>query len=120
MDVLVVDDDHLSREMTAAALKKLGCSAHAVAGMGAAQAWLSKRRPDLVIVDLLLPDGNGLDLCRWVRGRQGLETLPILATSGLGEEETIQDALESGASDFIRKPYLPDDLGRKLLRLLPK
>ena len=113
-----MDDDQLFRDIAVAALKKLGYSPHSVDGMAAAQSWLARHRPDIALIDLLLPDGNGIDLCRWIRGREGLGSLPILATSGLGEEETIQDALDAGASDFIRKPYLPDDLDRKIRRLL--
>src|SRR5262245_18338392 len=64
-------------------------------------------KPDLLVLDLGLPDGDGLDVCRWVRERS---EIPILVLSARGAEPDKVKALDDGADDFVTKPFGPEEL----------
>ena len=102
--ILVVDDDEDWSETLRVVLEKAGYRVHVASSSASAQAWLSSNRPDAILQDIMMPDGNGLDLCRWIRAQQGLEKTPIIINSGIKDDETIEEALEFGATSFLRKP----------------
>lgn len=102
--VLVVDDEP---EITRALRSIL--SAHGFEPILAATAkegldLLQRRHPDLLLLDLVLPDGNGLDVTRTIRQDLGLD-LPIVVLSAHGEEESKVQALDLGADDYLTKPF---------------
>lgn len=102
--VLVVDDEP---EITRALRSIL--SAHGFEPILAATAkegldLLQRRHPDLLLLDLVLPDGNGLDVTRTIRQELGLD-LPIVVLSAHGEEESKVQALDLGADDYLTKPF---------------
>ncbi len=119
-DVLVVDDSEEVRDLAALLFEKLGLKLHAVPDVAAAKKWLSSMTPKLIIADIMMPDGNGLDFLKWARSQGSLESVPFIVSSSLAEEETIQDALELGATDYIKKPLTLDALKSKLRRVLYK
>jgi len=114
---LIVDDDEGMRELFTLGVKALGYKVHVVENTASARAWLAKQVPAIIILDVMMPDGNGLDLCRWIRAQPLTLRVPVLMTSALKDEETVQDALELGAMDFLRKPFAMADLAEKLERL---
>lgn len=114
---LVVDDDEAQCEVLTYALGKLGFEAHAVESSAAARKWLRHHHPSLILLDVMMPDVNGLVFCRWMRAQPSLRDVPIIMQSGLRDEETAADALESGATDFIRKPVRLEDLKSKIERI---
>lgn len=67
----------------------------------------SRHQPDLLILDLALPDADGLEICRWVRNRS---EIPILVLSARGAEQDKVKALDEGADDFVTKPFGPEEL----------
>ena len=66
-----------------------------------------RHKPDLLILDLGLPDADGLEVCRWVRGRS---EVPVLVLSARGNERDKVKALDDGADDFVTKPFGPEEL----------
>jgi two-component system chemotaxis family response regulator WspR len=70
--------------------------------------------PELVLVDLLLPDGNGLDLCRRLKESRRFANIPILVVSSVDDECTIEECLDAGARDYLRKPVRPRELAARL------
>ena len=74
---------------------------------------------DLVLLDLLLPDTNGFELACLLRQNKLTENVPIIAISGLARDEDRDRALEVGCDDYLSKPYLIEDLKRKIDRYLP-
>jgi len=64
-----------------------------------------KRTPDLILLDLMLPGIHGLDVCRVLKSDETLKTCPIIMLTALGQEEDIVKGLESGADDYITKPF---------------
>jgi two-component system phosphate regulon response regulator PhoB len=121
--VLVVEDEELIREMLQLALTEEGYSVTAVADGRAALGLLLQTEPnqqvppfDLVILDLMLPQVNGLDLCRLLR-RQGNAT-PILILSARGSETDRVLGLEVGADDYLVKPFSTRELIARCRALL--
>jgi len=85
-----------------------------------AREWLTQHLPALIVVDIMMPDLNGLEFCRWVRGLARFTAVPIIVMSALKDEETVMDALELGAMDFLKKPFPAKVLQDKIASLLAK
>ena len=102
--VLVVDDDEAARLMMAATLEQAGFSVLTAADCAEARHIFEQSRLDIVLLDVLLPDGDGFTLCaeflKHPRGRD----LPIAMVTGLDDVESISLGYQSGATDFITKP----------------
>ena len=113
--VLVVDDAPEFGQLVRAVLTAAGHSVLQAGDMATARAELDESRIDLVVLDLGLPDGDGLDLCRWVRERGDTYVLVI---SGRDQADDGVDALEAGADDFLAKPFTPRELGARVEALL--
>lgn len=114
---LVVDDDEDLRNLIAMSLEDMGYKAHVAIDVPSARKWLEGHQPTLIILDIMMPGGNGLDLCRWIRAQERLAKVPILVSSALKDEETAQDALELGAVDFLQKPFAVKTLREKIERM---
>ena len=109
--VLVVDDEP---QILRAVQMKLRGAGYAVDTASTAQEALMKaamRPPEAVILDVLLPDGRGTDVCRELRG---WSTVPILVLSAVGEEREKIEALDAGADDYVTKPFSGDELLARL------
>jgi DNA-binding response OmpR family regulator len=102
--ILIVDDEEDWRKVLDKILKGDGYQVYSVPSAAAAREWLAANRPNLIILDIMMPDGNGLDLCRWIRSKPELAKIPIILNSGIKDDETIGYALELGAVDFLKKP----------------
>jgi CheY-like chemotaxis protein len=109
--VLVVDDHADSRELIAAVLggANIG-TAEASSGAAALQRIVEEPRPSIVIIDLGLPDCHGTDCIRILRQTPKTAHLPILVLSASVTDADRRGATEAGATAFLRKPILPDDL----------
>ena len=116
--ILIVDDDDDLSGFLILILKGFGFVPHAEPNVRLAKQWLAANpRVCLILSDVMMPDGNGLDFCRWVRAEPNLEKVPIILCTGLQDEETMNDALELWAVDFIYKPVTMATLKEKIDRL---
>jgi two-component system KDP operon response regulator KdpE len=109
--ILVVDDEP---QILRALQMKLRAAGYAVETAATAQEALMKagmRPPEAVVLDLLLPDGSGTDVCRELRS---WSTAPILVLSAVGEEKEKIEALDAGADDYVTKPFSGDELLARL------
>jgi len=114
LDILVVDDILASRRALCALVSELG---HQVTGVDSGEAALAAVRhqmPDLVLVDLLMPEVDGFEVTRRVREYTGGRGLPVIATSSLEGDEHVIQALRSGADDYLSRPINADLLEAKL------
>ncbi len=75
-------------------------------------------RPDVVILDVMLPDINGLEVCRLVRSDDTMKNVRIVCISGMVEEDRIQELRDAGANDFLKKPFDVDKLTLTVCQLL--
>jgi two-component system, OmpR family, alkaline phosphatase synthesis response regulator PhoP len=116
--ILVVEDEEDIRELLTYNLEKEGYQvAGAVTGEEGLRA-LRDRRPDLVLLDLMLPGIDGLEVCRRIRGTAHTQPLPIIILTAKGEEADIVTGLELGADDYIVKPFSPRVLLARLRAVL--
>jgi DNA-binding response OmpR family regulator len=105
--VLVVEDDLLTRRLLQTILERDGCHVTTVGSVAEALGEIGRRAFDLVLLDLGLPDGDGLDVCKRVRERH---QMPILIVSTRREIEDRVAGLETGADDYIVKPFEPREV----------
>lgn len=101
--VLVIEDEPQIARLVSLHLEDLGCSVEAVGTSADGLARLRSRRPDLVVLDLMLPDGDGLEVCKALRERRDYVPILIL-TARSGEVDRVL-GLELGADDYLTKPF---------------
>ncbi len=104
-NILVVEDDLDIRELISFNLQNEG---HQVFEAKDGEAGIDKARqklPDLILLDLMLPGIQGLDVCRVIKSDQETKETPIIMVTALGQEEDIVKGLETGADDYITKPF---------------
>lgn len=104
-NILVVEDDLDIRELISFNLQNEG---HQVFEAKDGEAGIEKAReklPDLILLDLMLPGIQGLDVCRVIKSDQETKETPIIMVTALGQEEDIVKGLETGADDYITKPF---------------
>ena len=115
--VLVVDDDETVRDVLRRYLSRDGHevleAADGVTGLNLA----TTQRPDLVVLDLMLPGMDGLDVCRELRRSS---TVPVIMLTALGEESDRVVGLEYGADDYVVKPFSPRELALRVGRVLER
>ena len=108
--VLIVEDERPIREMIAFGLKRHGFEVREAEDCRAARASLADRRPDLVLIDWMLPDMSGLELARSLKRDRETRELPIIMLTARAEEGDKVAGLEGGADDYITKPFSPREL----------
>ena len=109
--VLVVDDEAPILRLLRRTLEAHGYAVEAVESGRAALASADRRPPDVVLLDLMLPDMDGLDVCRSLRGHLDA---PIIVLSARGDERTKVEALDLGADDYLTKPFGTSELLARL------
>ena len=109
--ILVVDDEPQILRALQLKLRGAGYAVDTAASASEALVKASLRPPEAIILDLLLPDGRGTDVCRELRG---WSTAPILVLSAVGEEAEKIAALDAGADDYVTKPFSGDELLARL------
>ncbi|MBT0566365.1 response regulator transcription factor [Williamsia sp. CHRR-6] len=115
--VLVVDDDDTVREVVRRYLTRAGHSVvEAVDGPGAVAA-MHRHGPDAVVLDVMLPGIDGLDVCRHIRRTSAV---PIIMLTALGEESDRVSGLEFGADDYVVKPFSPRELALRVGKILAR
>lgn len=102
--VMVVDDDFSARIQMRAALENFGFTVSEAANGLAALDNFKKQPPELVLLDVLMPELDGFETCRRIRTLPGAEHTPVVMVTGLEDIESIHRAFETGATDFIGKP----------------
>uniref|UniRef100_UPI002454BE02 response regulator n=1 Tax=Nocardia cyriacigeorgica TaxID=135487 RepID=UPI002454BE02 len=105
--ILVVDDDMALAEMLTIVLRGEGFDPHVVGDGTQALSAVREIRPDLVLLDLMLPGMNGIDVCRVLRADSGV---PIVMLTAKTDTVDVVLGLESGADDYIVKPFKPKEL----------
>ncbi len=117
--VLVVDDDEDLVELICDALDRDGRFDIRSVNNGFGAGMLIKEfRPDLVVLDVMLPDINGKEVCQLVRSDKSMDTVRIICISGMVETSKIQELLDAGADEFMKKPFDVDVLLAHICQLL--
>ena len=116
--MLVADDSATMRRMIMAALSPKGIAfEQAESGLGAIER-ITLSQIDLVILDLNMPDVHGLEVLRFIRGREGLRDLPVIILTTRGDPQSRTAALEAGATLYMTKPFQPQAIVAEVERLM--
>ena len=108
--ILVVEDERPIREMIAFGLRRAGFEVREAADARSGRAEVANRRPDLLLVDWMLPDTSGLEFTRGLKRDRETRELPVIMLTARAEEGDKVAGLEGGADDYITKPFSPREL----------
>ena len=116
--VLIVDDDPLTRLMASEALRESGyTSVEAEDGLRAL-ALFDSERPDLVLLDVMMPRKNGYEVCQAVRSNPEWKGIPIIMLTAKGREVEREKGMALGADDYITKPFSTQEVVDRVRELL--
>jgi excisionase family DNA binding protein len=117
--ILVVDDDQELTDLIVDVLDRDGrFEVRSVNNGFDAGMMVKEYRPDLIVLDVMLPDINGREVCQRVRGDSTMDDCKIICISGMVEQDKIQELRLSGADEFVQKPFEIDHLMERICRLL--
>lgn len=114
-EILIVEDDQTLAEVIATSLRRVGYTTRTIDRGDAVMAAVARRRPDLVVLDLMLPGLDGLEVCRLLRQQGGI---PIVILSARADEVDRVLGLELGADDYIGKPFSTRELAARVKAVL--
>lgn len=117
-NVLVVDDELGALTLIGIMLERGGFNVLKAKDADVALAILEQSLPDLIILDVMMPGMNGIDLCRVIRQRDDTRNIPVLILSARGDAESVMQGMEAGANDYLPKPILHHDLVAKVRSIL--
>jgi DNA-binding response OmpR family regulator len=113
--VLVVDDEPTIREVVVRYLRRDGFQTLEAADGERARELVETGKPNLVVLDVMLPGTDGLSLCRWIRSQS---SLPVILLTARGDEVDRIVGLELGADDYVTKPFSPRELAARVRTVL--
>ncbi|QPC83460.1 response regulator [Phototrophicus methaneseepsis] len=117
--ILVVDDDPALQKLVVLLLKRANMDPISAMNAGeAAQILREEPLPDLVVLDLMLPEISGIDFLRQMRAKSTFNSLPVIILSALADPAQIREGLEAGADRYLTKPYLANNLIRTVEEVL--
>ena len=109
-EILIVEDELPIREMIAYGLRRAGFEVREAADSRAARVQLADNRPDLALVDWMLPDMSGLELTRMIKREADTRDLPVIMLTARATEADKVAGLDGGADDYVTKPFSPREL----------
>jgi CheY-like chemotaxis protein len=118
--ILIAEDEQDIRDLIAFALRFVG---HEVISFtNGLEAWENseKELPDLIILDVHMPVMSGIDACKKIKADPNTTHIPIVFLSAKGQEIDIQAGMDAGASEYLLKPFAPDELAKKIQEALEK
>ncbi|MFC5178408.1 response regulator transcription factor [Nocardioides taihuensis] len=118
--ILVADDDIDIRELVEFKLSTLGHDIVAVTDGAAAIDACKQDRPDLAVLDVMMPGMSGLDAIRVIRSDPSLSDLPVILLTARAQESDVENGFDSGADDYITKPFSPRELASRVQALLAR
>ena len=116
--VLIVDDSSTLREMISGLLIKAGMTVLEATDGVEAKEKIAANPPDLVILDIVMPNMNGYELCRWVKSNPETETVPVVICSSKNEDFDRYWGMKQGADAYIAKPFRPIEMVETVKHLL--
>ncbi|MBM4232300.1 MAG: phosphate regulon transcriptional regulatory protein PhoB [Gammaproteobacteria bacterium] len=116
--ILVVEDEKPIRDMIGFALRRAGFEVREAVDARAARAELANRRPDLLLMDWMLPEMSGIEFTRQLKRNSDLRDLPVIMLTARAEESDKVAGLEGGADDYVTKPFSPRELVARINAVL--
>ncbi|HDP24637.1 MAG TPA: response regulator transcription factor [Deltaproteobacteria bacterium] len=118
MMIAVIDDEPDILSLVSLHLKRSSFSVETFPDAHSFLAFLQRKTPDLIILDLMLPDENGFEVCRRLKSDANLSSIPIIMLTAKTQEEDTVTGLEIGADDYMTKPFSPRELVARVKALL--
>ncbi|QBR91734.1 response regulator transcription factor [Nocardioides euryhalodurans] len=118
--ILVADDDVDIRELVEFKLSTMGHDIVAVGDGAAAIDACMAEKPDLAVLDVMMPGVSGLDAIRAIRAEPALADLPVILLTARAQESDVETGFDSGADDYITKPFSPRELASRVQALLSR
>ncbi len=116
--VLIVDDSRLFLDFERELIEPWGCRVREAISFKDAEASLREETPDLVLLDLTLPDRSGADLCRFMKATPPFASIPVIMVSASERIEEVQRCIDANCDDYLTKPINADVLREKVARAL--
>ena len=116
--ILIIEDEKPIRDLIAFGLRRAGYDVKEAEDCREARARIADARPDLMLVDWMLPDMSGLELTRSLKRTKDTEEIPIIMLTARAEEQDKVGGLEGGADDYITKPFSPRELLARIQAVL--
>jgi CheY-like chemotaxis protein len=120
-NILIAEDDNDIRELIVLTLQFNGFNVESVEdGQAAVERAQDNPIFDIILMDVRMPRMTGYQACRALKDNESTKNIPVVFLSAKGQEQEIQTGIEAGASDYILKPFAPDDLVNTINRVLKK
>ena len=116
--ILVAEDEKDIRDLIAFTLKYAGHQIIAVENGEEAVQATSRETPDLILMDIRMPRMTGYEACRQIKADPLVSAIPVVFLSAKGQEAEIQAGFDLGASEYLLKPFAPDELTRRVNEIL--
>lgn len=118
--ILIAEDERDIRELITFTLRYAGHEVTPAANGEEALALARETVPELILMDVRMPKMTGYEACRHMKADEKLKNIPVIFLSAKGQETEIQTGLEVGATDYILKPFAPDQLVKRVNEILEK
>ena len=114
IQILIIEDDYYVRELYERVLTNAGFGVFSAAD-GQEGYQLALKNPDLILLDIMLPGRNGLTVLRQLKDADQTKDIPVIILTNLGQQNTIKEAMESGAAEYLLKPEVdPYELAQRM------
>jgi two-component system chemotaxis response regulator CheY len=120
-NILIVDDSPIMRQVIKKTVRISGIDIGEIYEAGNGKEGLQQARDnwiDLILTDINMPEMDGITYIQELKGDEVLSSIPVIVISTEGRDEVVQEALSLGASDYITKPFKPEEIGNDVLRVL--
>ena len=118
--IYIVEDEPDISELMSVNLENAGLSAVSFPDIAGFRSALSEKKPSLVILDIMLPDGDGMELCKELKKEHSTANMPVIMVTARGDEIDRVLGLELGADDYITKPFSPRELVARVKNILKR
>lgn len=112
--ILIVDDDIETTALFESLIKHTGHDPVAVNTSLTAIETIKAESPDLILLDIMMPDVNGIELCKMIKANPHIRHIPVMMVSALSDMGTKRDSINAGAEEFLTKPVMPHVFADKL------
>ena len=116
--ILAADDDPDIRELVAFRLERSGYTVLQAADGEEALALALEHKPDLAVLDVMMPKMDGFEVVRRLRAEEATKRMPIIMLTARAQDSDVEEGFESGADDYLRKPFSPQELRARVQSIL--